>query len=139
LATIYVLTQAASNVLLKQVLDDAVAVHVAVLRLLVALPIMAVMALLWGGGAAGIVPLVRGQLGRLIVVAALVGTAFGIWLGSVGTQRLPVGIATSRKPIEMGYSGNPEGKACPSCGSTKVQKTGACHTCLNCGTSLGCS
>jgi drug/metabolite transporter (DMT)-like permease len=95
LATIYVLTQAASNVLLKQVLDDAVAVHVAVLRLLVALPIMAVMALLWGGGAAGIMPLVRGQLGRLIVVAALVGTAFGIWLGSVGTQRLPVGIATT--------------------------------------------
>jgi len=95
LATVYVLTQAASNVLLKQVLDDAVAVHVAVLRLLVALPIMAVMALLWGGGAAGIMPLVRGQLGRLIVVAALVGTAFGIWLGSVGTQRLPVGIATT--------------------------------------------
>jgi len=56
-----------------------------------------------------------------------------------GAVSLPVGIATSRKPIEMGYSGNPEGKACPSCGSTKVQKTGACHTCLNCGTSLGCS
>ena len=95
LATVYVLTQAASNVLLKQVLDDAVAVHVAVLRLLVAVPIMAVMAGLWGGGAAGIMPLVRGQLGRLVVVAALVGTAFGIWLGSVGTQRLPVGIATT--------------------------------------------
>jgi len=56
-----------------------------------------------------------------------------------GAVSLPVGIATSRKPIELGYSGNPEGKACPSCGSTKVQKTGACHTCLNCGTSLGCS
>jgi ribonucleoside-diphosphate reductase alpha chain len=56
-----------------------------------------------------------------------------------GAVSLPVGIATGRKPIEMAYSGNPEGKACPSCGSTKVQKTGACHTCLNCGTSLGCS
>ena len=56
-----------------------------------------------------------------------------------GAVSLPVGSATSRKPIELSYSGNPEGKACPSCGSTKVQKTGACHTCLNCGTSLGCS
>ena len=44
-----------------------------------------------------------------------------------------------KRSLELGFSGNPEGKACPSCGSTKVQKTGACHTCLNCGTSLGCS
>jgi ribonucleoside-diphosphate reductase alpha chain len=46
---------------------------------------------------------------------------------------------TQRRIVELGFAGNPEGKACPSCGSTKIQKTGACHTCLNCGTSLGCS
>lgn len=46
---------------------------------------------------------------------------------------------TQKRFVELGFAGNPEGKACPSCGSTKIQKTGACHTCLNCGTSLGCS
>ena len=46
---------------------------------------------------------------------------------------------TQKHFVELGFAGNPEGKACPSCGSTKIQKTGACHTCLNCGTSLGCS
>jgi len=46
---------------------------------------------------------------------------------------------TQKHFAELGFAGNPEGKACPSCGSTKIQKTGACHTCLNCGTSLGCS
>lgn len=28
---------------------------------------------------------------------------------------------------------------CPECGSTKVTVTGTCGTCMNCGTSLGCS
>ncbi len=48
-------------------------------------------------------------------------------------------LTAQRRIVELGFAGNPEGKACPSCGSTKIQKTGACHTCLNCGTSLGCS
>ncbi len=48
-------------------------------------------------------------------------------------------IPTQQRMAELGFAGNPEGKACPSCGSTRIQKTGACHTCLNCGTSLGCS
>ncbi|HAB16050.1 MAG TPA: vitamin B12-dependent ribonucleotide reductase [Verrucomicrobiota bacterium] len=47
--------------------------------------------------------------------------------------------ASSKPLAELGFAGNPEGKVCTNCGSTKVQKSGTCHTCLNCGTSLGCS
>ncbi len=32
-----------------------------------------------------------------------------------------------------------DGKTCPECGGSKIQHTGTCATCLNCGASLGCS
>ncbi|MDD5260749.1 MAG: vitamin B12-dependent ribonucleotide reductase [Methylacidiphilales bacterium] len=32
-----------------------------------------------------------------------------------------------------------DGMACPECGSSKIKHTGSCATCLNCGSSLGCS
>jgi len=32
-----------------------------------------------------------------------------------------------------------DGMVCPECGSSKIKHTGTCATCLNCGSSLGCS
>jgi ribonucleoside-diphosphate reductase alpha chain len=32
-----------------------------------------------------------------------------------------------------------DGLTCPECGSSKIKHTGSCATCLNCGSSLGCS
>ncbi|MDR0533037.1 MAG: vitamin B12-dependent ribonucleotide reductase [Verrucomicrobiales bacterium] len=32
-----------------------------------------------------------------------------------------------------------DGITCPECGSSKIKHTGTCATCLNCGSSLGCS
>ena len=32
-----------------------------------------------------------------------------------------------------------DGVTCPECGSSKIKHTGTCATCLNCGSSLGCS
>jgi ribonucleoside-diphosphate reductase alpha chain len=32
-----------------------------------------------------------------------------------------------------------DGITCPECGSAKIKHTGTCATCLNCGSSLGCS
>ncbi len=32
-----------------------------------------------------------------------------------------------------------DGVVCPECGSDKIRHTGSCATCLNCGSSLGCS
>jgi len=32
-----------------------------------------------------------------------------------------------------------DGIVCPECGSSKIKHTGTCATCLNCGSSLGCS
>ncbi|MDR1145900.1 MAG: vitamin B12-dependent ribonucleotide reductase [Verrucomicrobiales bacterium] len=32
-----------------------------------------------------------------------------------------------------------DGITCPDCGSSKIKHTGTCATCLNCGSSLGCS
>ena len=32
-----------------------------------------------------------------------------------------------------------DGMTCPTCGSSKIKHTGTCATCLNCGSSLGCS
>lgn len=42
----------------------------------------------------------------------------------------------SRKHAEqMGYTGD----ACDHCGSMKMQRTGHCNTCAECGTTTGCS
>lgn len=94
LAAAYVLSQAGSNVLLKTVLASADALHVATLRLLLGIPMLAVLVML-RGGMAGVRPLLVPARLPVIAFAAVVGTMGGIWLGSIGTQRLPVGIATT--------------------------------------------
>ena len=103
LGAAYVLSQAGSNVLLKSVLIGTEALHVASLRLLLGIPMLVLLVVghsLWqgrgvGGGLAGIVPLLSGDRLPRVAVAAIVGTMGGIWLGSIGTQRLPVAVATT--------------------------------------------
>jgi drug/metabolite transporter (DMT)-like permease len=99
----YVLSQAGSNVLLKSVLVATEALHVASLRLLLGIPMLVLLvvshSLLQGRGVGGVVTgigplLVRERLPR-VAVAAVIGTMGGIWLGSIGTQRLPVAVATT--------------------------------------------
>jgi drug/metabolite transporter (DMT)-like permease len=90
----YVLSQAASNVLLKSVLQSAAAMHVASLRLMVGIPMLAVL-VVFQGGLADVRPLLTRTRLPTIVVASLIGTMAGMWLGSVGTQRLPVAVATT--------------------------------------------
>ena len=38
-------------------------------------------------------------------------------------------------PKSMGYTGD----SCDNCGSTRMVVTGHCNTCLDCGTTTGCS
>jgi drug/metabolite transporter (DMT)-like permease len=103
LGAAYVLSQAGSNVLLKSVLIGTEALHVASLRLLLGIPMLVLLVVghsLWqgrgvGGGLAGIVPLLSGDRLPRVAVAAIIGTMGGIWLGSIGTQRLPVAVATT--------------------------------------------
>lgn len=38
-------------------------------------------------------------------------------------------------PREQGYTGDP----CPTCGSIRMKRSGACSVCEDCGTSNGCS
>ena len=91
---LYALAQAGANVAAKHVLDHAEAVVVATLRLTVGLVALLVVSL--GTGA---LPGLRVVAGRTVwpgvVVAALVGTVGGIWLGSVGAKHLPVAVATT--------------------------------------------
>ncbi len=94
IGVVYVLSQAASNVLLKSVLQSAAAMHVASLRLLVGIPMLVVL-VLCQGGLADVRPLLTRARLPMIVVASLIGTMAGMWLGSVGTQRLPVAVATT--------------------------------------------
>jgi len=99
LGAAYVLSQAASNVLLKSVLISTEALHVASLRLLLGIPMLVLLVVMQGrgigGGLAGIVPLLAPERLPRIAVAAIIGTMGGIWLGSIGTQRLPVAVATT--------------------------------------------
>ncbi len=94
-AAVYVGAQALSNVLLKRVLLDAEAAHVASLRLLVGIPIIALLTATVGGGAAGVVPLWRRETLPWVALASVVGTVGGMWLGSVGTKNLPVAVAAA--------------------------------------------
>ncbi len=94
-AAVYVVAQALSNVLLKRVLLDAEAAHVATLRLMVGIPVIAALTFSVGGGAAGLAPLWRTHTFLPLVFAAVVGTVGGMWLGSVGTKNLPVAVATT--------------------------------------------
>jgi drug/metabolite transporter (DMT)-like permease len=99
LGATYVVSQAASNVFLKSVLVGADALHVASLRLLLGLPMLLLLVMVQGrgvvGALAGIRPLLERALLPRIAFAALIGTMGGIWLGSIGTQRLPVAVATT--------------------------------------------
>jgi drug/metabolite transporter (DMT)-like permease len=99
LGAAYVLSQAASNVLLKSVLISTEALHVASLRLLLGIPMLVLLVVMQGrgigGGLAGIVPLLAPERLPRIAGAAIIGTMGGIWLGSIGTQRLPVAVATT--------------------------------------------
>lgn len=92
--SIYALSQAAANVAAKHVLDHADAVHVATLRLSIG-----VVALFLTSAATGALPglriVARRDVWPAVVVAALVGTLGGIWLGTLGTKHLPVGVATT--------------------------------------------
>lgn len=95
----YVLSQAGSNVLLKHVLVANEALHVASLRLLLGIPMLVLLVLVQGrgvaGGLAGIAPLWSAARLPRVAVASVIGTMGGIWLGSIGTQRLPVAVATT--------------------------------------------
>ena len=103
LGAAYVLSQAGSNVLLKSVLVGNEALHVASMRLLLGIPMLVLLVVghsLWqgrgvGGGLAGIMPLLSWDRLPRVAVAAIIGTMGGIWLGSIGTQRLPVAVATT--------------------------------------------
>jgi ribonucleoside-diphosphate reductase alpha chain len=46
--------------------------------------------------------------------------------------------ASSRQGDELNIRFR-DGITCPECGSSKIKHTGTCATCLNCGSSLGCS
>jgi drug/metabolite transporter (DMT)-like permease len=95
----YVLSQAGSNVLLKHVLVANEALHVASLRLLLGIPMLVLLVLVQGRGVAGglaiIAPLCSAARLPRVAAASVIGTMGGIWLGSIGTQRLPVAVATT--------------------------------------------
>ena len=47
--------------------------------------------------------------------------------------------AASVKPVNGHKTEYKDGLCCSECGSSSIQVSGTCATCLNCGTSLGCS
>ncbi len=91
---LYALSQAGANVAAKHVLDHAAAVHVATLRLGVG-AVGLLVATLITGSLPGLRPLLQRPVFGGVVVAALVGTLGGVWLGSIGAKGLPVGVATT--------------------------------------------
>ena len=97
IAGAYVFAQAGSNVLQKDVLDGHVALYVAALRLVLGMPLMALVVLTTspGGGIAAVRAVLRPGVRGPVIAAAAIGTALGMWLGATGTQRLPVALATT--------------------------------------------
>ncbi len=91
---LYTLSQAAANVAAKHVLDHADAVHVATLRLSIGIVALFIASLLTGALPGLRVIATRAVL-PAVVAAALIGTLGGIWLGTLGTKHLPVGVATT--------------------------------------------
>lgn len=91
---IYALSQAAANVATKHVLLGAVVIHVATLRVLVGVVALFFVSA-FTGALPGLRPLFSGKVFVGVAIAALVGTAGGLWLGTLGTQQLPVGVATT--------------------------------------------
>lgn len=91
---IYALSQAGANVATKHVLLGALVIHVATLRMLVGVVALFFVSV-FTGALPGLRPLFSGKVFVAVVIAALVGTAGGLWLGTLGTQQLPVGVATT--------------------------------------------
>ena len=90
----YALAQAAANVVTKHVLTDALAIHVAALR--IGIGAVVLLALSAGTGSLpGLRPLLQGRAFVVVVVASIIGTVGGMWLGMIGTKGLPVGVATT--------------------------------------------
>ena len=91
---VYALSQAGANVATKHVLLGAVVIHVATLRMIVGVVALFFVSA-FTGALPGLRPLFSGKVFVGVVIAALVGTAGGLWLGTLGTQQLPVGVATT--------------------------------------------
>lgn len=53
----------------------------------------------------------------------------------IGTTDLGPAKMSRSTAEQMGYTGD----ACDHCGSMKMQRTGHCNTCAECGTTTGCS
>jgi len=90
-AAAYVLSQAASNVVLKGVLRDTEALHIATVRIAMGGCMFLPLTMREGGWR----PLLRRPHFVALLMAILVGTCAGMWLGTIGTQRLPVAVATT--------------------------------------------
>jgi drug/metabolite transporter (DMT)-like permease len=87
----YVVSQAASNVVLKGALVDTEPLHIATIRLMLGGVLFVPLTVRDGG----LRPLMqRSTLTRLAMAVGL-GTGAGMWLGAVGMQRLPVAVATT--------------------------------------------
>jgi drug/metabolite transporter (DMT)-like permease len=91
---IYALSQAAANVATKHVLNGAVVVHVATIR--IGVGAVCLFFASWATGALpGLRPLFSKKVFGGVVAAALIGTLGGIWLGTLGAKVLPVGVSTT--------------------------------------------
>lgn len=87
----YVVSQAASNVVLKGVLVDTEALHIATIRLVLGGVLFMPLTVREGG----LRPLLQPATLPRLAMAVAIGTGAGMWLGTVGTQRLPVAVATT--------------------------------------------
>ncbi len=87
----YVVSQAASNVVLKGVLVDTEALHIATIRLVLGGVLFMPLTVHEGG----LRPLLQRSTLPRLALAVAIGTGAGMWLGTVGTQRLPVAVATT--------------------------------------------
>lgn len=90
----YAVAQAAANVVTKHVLDDALAIHVAALRIGIGAVILFLVCVA-AGSLRGLRPLFARRVFGVLVLVSVVGTVAGMWLGMIGTKGLPVGVATT--------------------------------------------
>lgn len=80
---------------------------------------------------------VRGKLGQnpapvadVSLPARDIGVGEQIGVTDVGPAKM-----SRRTAEQLGFTGD----ACDNCGSMKMQRTGHCNTCAECGTTTGCS
>ncbi|MDP2339390.1 MAG: DMT family transporter [Deltaproteobacteria bacterium] len=91
---VYALSQAGANVVTKHVLEDSLAIHVAALRIGIGALMLFVISAC-AGSLPGLKPLLVPKVLGVIVVASIIGTVGGMWLGMIATKGLPVGVATT--------------------------------------------